>query len=106
MVPPFFGQDLLFVRGHGVERFDNASSLDASRDPNLLLVVLKVSLLCALTFKVEVEPFEELTCHHQQVGQMTVIKRSVYDDGYLVVSQINVSLELIHLLKGSLDVVD
>ena len=95
--PPFFGHDLLFVRGHGVEGFDNAGSLDTSRDPDLLLIISEVSLLCALSLKVEVEPFEELTCHHQQVGQMTVIEGGINDDGDLVVSQINVSLELLHL---------
>ena len=97
MVPPFFGQDLLFVRGHAVEGFDNAGSLDTSRDPDLLLIISEVSLFCALSLKVEVEPFEELTCHHQQVGQMTVIEGGVNDDGDLVVSQINVFLELLHL---------
>ena len=68
MFPPLLGQDLFFVPGHGIVGFDYVARLNTSSDPDFLLVVFKVSLLCALPLKVEVEPFEKLTSHDQQVG--------------------------------------
>lgn len=97
VLPPWLGQNLLLVGGHSIVGFDDTRGLDACGYPDLFLVVLEVSLLRALTLKVEVEPLEKLASQQQEVGQMTVIERCINDDGDLVVSQLNVSLELVHL---------
>ena len=106
VLPPWLGQDLLLVGRHSIVGFDDTRGLDASGDPDLFLVVLEVSLLRALTLEVEVEPLEKLASQQQEVGQMTVIERCINDDGDLVVSQLNVSLELVHLRQSCLYVVD
>ena len=61
MFPPLFCQNLFLVCGHLVEGLDDVRGLDTSRDPDLFLIVFKVSLLCAFSLEVEVEPFKKLT---------------------------------------------
>lgn len=85
---------------------DDLHSKRCSRCPHIMFILEEVELLLVFSFEIEVEPLKEFTLLNEEVVHPVLINRGEKNDCNLIISEINLLLDLFKHIFCSLNIMN